>query len=105
VAGVLVDPDDQVTKIAAIKRAAPAVFVNARTDTFWLGAGDLRQTLARLRRYVDAGADGATPAARASSPAGNLSPPSSATSIRERAGSPIAFAGTATSLSPSTPLP
>jgi 2-methylisocitrate lyase-like PEP mutase family enzyme len=57
-AGALVDPGVHVAKIEAIKRAAPGVFVNARTDTFWLGAGDLPETLARLRRYVEAGADG-----------------------------------------------
>jgi 2-methylisocitrate lyase-like PEP mutase family enzyme len=57
-AGALVDPGHHAAKIAAIKRAAPAVFVNARTDTFWLGKGDLQETMARLRRYVRAGADG-----------------------------------------------
>ena len=33
-------------------------FVNARTDTIWLGAGDEAETVARLRAYVEAGADG-----------------------------------------------
>ncbi|GAA2761120.1 isocitrate lyase/phosphoenolpyruvate mutase family protein [Streptomyces paradoxus] len=43
-------------KIAAVKRAAPGLFVNARTDTHWLGDGD--GTLARLDAYQLAGADG-----------------------------------------------
>ncbi|MFV2179663.1 isocitrate lyase/phosphoenolpyruvate mutase family protein [Actinomadura sp. LOL_016] len=46
--------------IGAVKRAAPGVFVNARTDTYWLG-GDrpsLDETLRRVRTYADAGADG-----------------------------------------------
>ena len=43
-------------KIAAVKRAAPGLFVNARTDTHWLGDGD--GTLARLDAYREAGADG-----------------------------------------------
>ncbi|MEV0241108.1 isocitrate lyase/phosphoenolpyruvate mutase family protein [Streptomyces sp. NPDC050674] len=43
-------------KIAAVKQAAPGLFVNARTDTHWLGDGD--GTLARLDAYRRAGADG-----------------------------------------------
>ncbi|MFI9612307.1 isocitrate lyase/phosphoenolpyruvate mutase family protein [Streptomyces sp. NPDC052023] len=46
-------------KIAAVKSAAPGLFVNARTDTYWLGAGDRRkETLTRLDAYQQAGADG-----------------------------------------------
>ncbi|MFC9126040.1 isocitrate lyase/phosphoenolpyruvate mutase family protein [Streptomyces sp. NPDC057099] len=47
-------------KIAAVKKAAPALFVNARTDTHWLGDGDgdTRDTLTRLDAYRQAGADG-----------------------------------------------
>ncbi|MEG3626870.1 isocitrate lyase/PEP mutase family protein [Streptomyces poriticola] len=45
-------------KIAAVKETAPALFVNARTDTCWLGDGDPRETLRRLDAYRDAGADG-----------------------------------------------
>ncbi|MGW1721991.1 isocitrate lyase/PEP mutase family protein [Streptomyces sp. NPDC002306] len=47
-----------VAKIAAVKRAAPGLFVNARTDTHWLGDGDPRETIARLDAYQQAGADG-----------------------------------------------
>ena len=43
-------------KNAAVKRAAPGLFVNARTATHWLGDGD--GTLARLDAYREAGADG-----------------------------------------------
>lgn len=51
--------DEMVASIAAIKRAAPGLFVNARTDTHWLpSAPDLSDTLRRLSAYVEAGADG-----------------------------------------------
>ncbi|MFG2606097.1 isocitrate lyase/phosphoenolpyruvate mutase family protein [Streptomyces sp. NPDC048514] len=45
-------------KIAAVKTAVPGLFVNARTDTHWLGDGDERDTLRRLDAYRQAGADG-----------------------------------------------
>jgi 2-methylisocitrate lyase-like PEP mutase family enzyme len=52
-------------QVARIKAAVEAVrasgvpaFVNARTDTFWLGAGGEDETVARLRACVEAGADG-----------------------------------------------
>lgn len=46
-------------KIAAVKSAVPGLFVNARTDTHWLGdGGDLSATLRRLDAYQRAGADG-----------------------------------------------
>lgn len=44
-------------KIAAVKAAAPALFVNARTDTHWLGR-HRENTAARLAAYEQAGADG-----------------------------------------------
>lgn len=56
--GTLVDPGLHARKIAAVKRAAPTVFVNARTDVFWLGGADVEDAVARLRQYIDAGADG-----------------------------------------------
>ncbi|MFF3462353.1 isocitrate lyase/PEP mutase family protein [Streptomyces sp. NPDC001984] len=43
-------------KIAAVKSAVPGLFVNARTDTHWLGDG--QGTLRRLDAYQQAGADG-----------------------------------------------
>jgi len=45
-------------KIAAVKAAVPDLFVNARTDTHWLGDGDERETRQRLDAYQQAGADG-----------------------------------------------
>ncbi|WP_239149428.1 isocitrate lyase/phosphoenolpyruvate mutase family protein [Streptomyces sp. SID12501] len=49
-------------KIAAVKAAAPALFVNARTDTHWLGDRRsptlARDTMTRLDAYQQAGADG-----------------------------------------------
>ncbi|MGW2833223.1 isocitrate lyase/PEP mutase family protein [Streptomyces sp. NPDC001286] len=45
-------------KIAAVKAAAPGLFVNARTDTYWLGEGGEPETLRRLDAYQQAGADG-----------------------------------------------
>jgi 2-methylisocitrate lyase-like PEP mutase family enzyme len=45
-------------KIAAVKSAVPDLFVNARTDTYWLGDGDPRDTRSRLDAYRQAGADG-----------------------------------------------
>ncbi|GAB4071613.1 hypothetical protein GCM10028777_40410 [Angustibacter speluncae] len=58
----LADPAEQVAVVRALKSGAPGLFVNARTDTHWLGdrlgAADRSSTLDRLRAYADAGADG-----------------------------------------------
>ncbi|MCF1599433.1 isocitrate lyase/PEP mutase family protein [Streptomyces muensis] len=43
-------------KIEAVKSAAPGLFVNARTDTYWLGDGE--GTIDRLDAYQRAGTDG-----------------------------------------------
>jgi 2-methylisocitrate lyase-like PEP mutase family enzyme len=68
--GTLSTPTDHARKIAAIKHRVPRLFVNARTDTFWLpgaaaGTGSVDTesarfdaTLTRAAAYVDAGADG-----------------------------------------------
>ncbi len=53
----LADLGDQAAVVAAMKAAAPGLFVNARTDTHWLGV-DHGSTLERVRAYVDCGADG-----------------------------------------------
>ncbi|MDR6977831.1 2-methylisocitrate lyase-like PEP mutase family enzyme [Streptomyces sp. 3330] len=65
--------DRHAAKIAAVKAAAPGLFVNARTDTYWLGVPDgngvragrrrhgirsAAETLSRLDAYQQAGADG-----------------------------------------------
>ena len=48
--------------VRAVTAAAPGLFVNARTDTYWLGVGPdhdrLRETAHRLQAYRDAGASG-----------------------------------------------
>lgn len=55
----LIAPDTAAAKIAAVKQAAPAVFLNARVDTYWLGQDATYQaTLERANRYAEAGADG-----------------------------------------------
>ncbi|WP_225839741.1 isocitrate lyase/phosphoenolpyruvate mutase family protein [Streptomyces sp. NK08204] len=55
--GTLVPVDLHAAKISAVKAAAPHLFVNARTDTHWLGRQQ-EETAARLARYEQAGADG-----------------------------------------------
>ncbi|MEU5908645.1 isocitrate lyase/phosphoenolpyruvate mutase family protein [Micromonospora sp. NPDC047467] len=57
--GTLADPEGIADTIAAVKAAVPDLFVNARTDTWWLGVADpLPQSLSRARTYRSAGADG-----------------------------------------------
>src|SRR3954451_140505 len=55
----LVEPRSFAAKVAAVKDAAPGVFLNARVDTYWLHQDEsVAATLARATAYVDAGADG-----------------------------------------------
>ncbi|MEU4095249.1 isocitrate lyase/phosphoenolpyruvate mutase family protein [Streptomyces sp. NPDC026673] len=57
----LTDPALQSERIAAIKRSAPGLFVNARTDTYWLGTAEedpRQETRRRAAAYLAAGADG-----------------------------------------------
>ncbi|MEU4773685.1 isocitrate lyase/phosphoenolpyruvate mutase family protein [Micromonospora sp. NPDC023644] len=57
--GTLDPPELAAAKVAAIKAAAPDLFVNARTDPWWLGTPDpLPEALRRARAYLAAGADG-----------------------------------------------
>ncbi|MFG1891408.1 isocitrate lyase/phosphoenolpyruvate mutase family protein [Micromonospora sp. NPDC049051] len=57
--GTLDSAELTAAKVAAVKAAAPQVFVNARTDTWWLGLPDpLPETLRRAHAYEAAGADG-----------------------------------------------
>lgn len=59
--GSLRPVDQQRAVIAAVKATVPDLFVNARTDTFWLAARQpdtLAGTLPRLAAYLAAGADG-----------------------------------------------
>ncbi|WP_020574898.1 isocitrate lyase/PEP mutase family protein [Actinopolymorpha alba] len=55
--GRLAPVDLHTAKIAAVKAAVPDLFVNARTDTYWLGVGT-DETWRRLDAYQRAGADG-----------------------------------------------
>ncbi|GAA3516725.1 isocitrate lyase/PEP mutase family protein [Actinocatenispora rupis] len=55
--GTLAPVDLHAAKIAAVRAAAPALFVNARTDTYWLGCR-VAETGARLAEYERAGANG-----------------------------------------------
>lgn len=56
--GSLRDTDDHAAIVTGVKAAAPSLFINARTDTAWLGAGDLEETVRRVVAYADAGAAG-----------------------------------------------
>lgn len=57
--GALDPPESTAAKVAAVKAAVPDLFVNARTDTWWLATPDpLPESLARARVYAAAGADG-----------------------------------------------
>jgi 2-methylisocitrate lyase-like PEP mutase family enzyme len=55
--GTLTPTAVHAAKIAAVKAAVPDLFVNARTDTYWLG-GREAETVGRLDSYRQAGADG-----------------------------------------------
>lgn len=60
--GSLAPSDLHCAKIAAIKTRSPELFVNARTDAFWLAPVSappaLTETLQRAAAYLSAGADG-----------------------------------------------
>ncbi len=55
--GTLTPTDLHAAKIEAVKAAVPDLFINARTDTYWLG-GREAETVRRLDAYRQAGADG-----------------------------------------------
>ncbi|MEU1372400.1 isocitrate lyase/phosphoenolpyruvate mutase family protein [Streptomyces triculaminicus] len=55
--GTLAPLELHAAKIAAVKAAVPELFVNARTDTYWLGHRE-EETAVRLAVYEQAGADG-----------------------------------------------
>jgi 2-methylisocitrate lyase-like PEP mutase family enzyme len=60
--GTLAPVDEQVGRlrsaVTAVAASGVPAFVNARTDTAWLGGGDEDETVARIRAYAAAGADG-----------------------------------------------
>lgn len=53
----LADPEAHGELIAAVKSRVPELFINARTDTYWLGI-DAESTLERVLHYEKCGADG-----------------------------------------------
>ncbi|MGD6748455.1 isocitrate lyase/phosphoenolpyruvate mutase family protein [Streptomyces sp. BH106] len=55
--GSLTPVHQHAAKIAAVKNAVPELFVNARTDTYWLGR-EHEGTEERLAAYQQAGTDG-----------------------------------------------
>jgi 2-methylisocitrate lyase-like PEP mutase family enzyme len=59
--GLLTPIELQSAKIREIKRRVPELFINARTDTYWLStspADPLAETLRRGAAFAEAGADG-----------------------------------------------
>ncbi|WP_033292404.1 isocitrate lyase/PEP mutase family protein [Amycolatopsis jejuensis] len=56
--GTLVPLDVQLTLLQTVRERVPGIFLNARTDTQWLGAGPVSETITRARMYADVGADG-----------------------------------------------
>ena len=61
--GDLIDPELAAAKVAAIAAAAPGLYLNARTDTYWVAgegdaAGRFADAVSRARRYLAAGASG-----------------------------------------------
>ena len=56
--GRMSEPSALAAKVTAIKETFPALFVNARIDTFWIGQNNLGEVTCRIDAYADAGADG-----------------------------------------------
>ncbi|WP_067485801.1 isocitrate lyase/PEP mutase family protein [Actinomadura hibisca] len=56
--GTLAPLPHQAAVIEAVKTAAPSLFVNARTDAYWLDAGRLPEALRRIEAFAAAGANG-----------------------------------------------
>jgi 2-methylisocitrate lyase-like PEP mutase family enzyme len=61
--GRLVDPELAVAKVAAIAAGAPGLYLNARTDPFWIDGDDdttarHAEAVSRAGRYLAAGATG-----------------------------------------------
>ena len=55
--GALLDVDEQVELLRAVRAAAAPLVVNARVDVFLAGSGDLGEALERAAAYLAAGAD------------------------------------------------
>ncbi|GAA3568883.1 isocitrate lyase/phosphoenolpyruvate mutase family protein [Amycolatopsis ultiminotia] len=56
--GTLAPADVQCALLRTVRERVPSVFLNARTDTHWLGAGTTADAADRARAYANAGADG-----------------------------------------------
>ncbi|WP_446664998.1 isocitrate lyase/PEP mutase family protein [Flexivirga sp. B27] len=60
--GALLPVDEAAARVRAVRKAAAGagidLYLNARTDGYLLGAGDLDDTLSRAAAYLDAGASG-----------------------------------------------
>ncbi|MER7751068.1 isocitrate lyase/phosphoenolpyruvate mutase family protein [Kitasatospora sp. NPDC097643] len=57
--GTMAPLAEHAAKVAAVKSAVPELFLNARTDTYWVGHPDPGpEALRRLLAYQQAGADG-----------------------------------------------
>lgn len=60
--GALAPASEQIAKIRACRQVDADVFINARVDTYWVGASGgeaaVEEVIDRARRYLDAGADG-----------------------------------------------
>ncbi|GHC50943.1 isocitrate lyase/PEP mutase family protein [Streptomyces flavofungini] len=56
--GTLTAVGPQCELIRAVKEAVPALFLNARTDAYWLNAGGEKEARERAAAYQLAGADG-----------------------------------------------
>ncbi|MYW90299.1 isocitrate lyase/phosphoenolpyruvate mutase family protein [Amycolatopsis rubida] len=56
-ADVLAPAVVQTALLAKVRERVPGMFLNARTDTHWLGTGPVADAITRARAYADAGAD------------------------------------------------
>ncbi|MEU2564618.1 isocitrate lyase/phosphoenolpyruvate mutase family protein [Streptomyces longispororuber] len=56
--GTLAAVEAQCALIRAVKAAVPELFLNARTDAYWLDAGGAPEAARRVTAYQEAGADG-----------------------------------------------
>ncbi|SFW76166.1 isocitrate lyase/PEP mutase family protein [Amycolatopsis australiensis] len=56
--GSLAPAEVHATLVEAVKARVPDLFVNARTDTHWLGDRSIAEAERRVRAYAAAGADG-----------------------------------------------
>jgi 2-methylisocitrate lyase-like PEP mutase family enzyme len=90
---ILYSVAEQISRIRIVKQTAAAaevpLFLNARTDAFWLGVADpaqrLHTTIERLKAFILAGADGVF--------APGLSDPAMIAEVTRAAGAPVNILG------------